>query len=422
MRRILIFLTAVALVIGFTAMPAIAHWAEGDPYKMHFPQLPDPKGWDVHATWPIVLADDWECSMTGWVDDIHFWGSWKHGMEGRIDSFRLSIHNNIPASPDTPYSRPGDLLWEWTTVDFEIDYPPPDTQGWYDPVTGEVIYNDHDLYFQYNITNIPDPFYQDSGEIYWLNISAFVHEGPDTLWGWKSTRDHFMDDAVWAEDPEYFWTPLYEPPPSPITNAFWVSFDATGNFVGGGGDDAYPGGDSGWFYYPLTEWWNIWFYNAPFDPERYKKILIDFDVVPYEPSLPSYIEVALNWSTPAWPPGEPPPVPPFDPPEAETLFIARHTILLTDYFEGPYSFAYTIPDYNPEWVSVDVRGWNFNVEGVIIHQCIPESPVTLDLAFVITGRHCPFPTMTQWGLIILLVIMAGIATWVVLKRRRVIAT
>ena len=32
----------------------------------------------------------------------------------------------------------------------------------------------------------------------------------------------------------------------------------------------------------------------------------------------------------------------------------------------------------------------------------------------------PTPSLTQWGLIILLVIMAGIATWVVLKRRRVV--
>lgn len=37
-------------------------------------------------------------------------------------------------------------------------------------------------------------------------------------------------------------------------------------------------------------------------------------------------------------------------------------------------------------------------------------------------RHClKEPSLTQWGLIILLVVMAGIATWVVLKKRRVVA-
>jgi len=68
---------------------------------------------------------------------------------------------------------------------------------------------------------------------------------------------------------------------------------------------------------------------------------------------------------------------------------------------------------------VDVRGWNFAVEGVIAHQCAPPIPVTLDLAFVITGRE-KVPSLTQWGLIILLVVLAGIATWVVFKRRRVV--
>jgi hypothetical protein len=42
-------------------------------HKMHFPQLPDPTGWDVRA---YCIEDDWQCSETGYVSDIHFWGSW----------------------------------------------------------------------------------------------------------------------------------------------------------------------------------------------------------------------------------------------------------------------------------------------------------------------------------------------------------
>ncbi len=55
-----------------------------DGHKMHFPQLPDEDGWDVNATQPQVLADDWTCSQTGWVKDIHFWGSWQGGDAGLI--------------------------------------------------------------------------------------------------------------------------------------------------------------------------------------------------------------------------------------------------------------------------------------------------------------------------------------------------
>jgi hypothetical protein len=46
-------------------------------HKMHFPQLPDLEGWDVYAVYPKTLADDWQCSETGEVLDIHFWGSWR---------------------------------------------------------------------------------------------------------------------------------------------------------------------------------------------------------------------------------------------------------------------------------------------------------------------------------------------------------
>lgn len=35
-------------------------------------------------------------------------------------------------------------------------------------------------------------------------------------------------------------------------------------------------------------------------------------------------------------------------------------------------------------------------------------------------RQTGIPTFTQWGLIALLIILAGVATWVVLKRRRVV--
>ena len=44
-------------------------------HEMHFPQLPDPNGWDVNFTTPKFLADDWKCSGSGPVSDIHFWVS-----------------------------------------------------------------------------------------------------------------------------------------------------------------------------------------------------------------------------------------------------------------------------------------------------------------------------------------------------------
>ena len=73
---------AVLGTLMFLAAPTVADWKPEDGHKMHFPQLPDEDGWDVNATWPKVLADDWTCSETGWVKDIHFWGSWMYGQPG----------------------------------------------------------------------------------------------------------------------------------------------------------------------------------------------------------------------------------------------------------------------------------------------------------------------------------------------------
>ncbi len=181
------------------------------------------------------------------------------------------------------------------------------------------------------------------------------------------------------------WAPMYEPDKyETVYNSFAVTFDAGGIFLGGYGDDAY--GD-GWYYYPDSGWWNIWFYDHPFTYDRYKEVFIDFNVVPFDDQSPRWIEVAVNWSTDAWsldqPPGDS--MPPL-PGENEQLYIGRHTVFESDDFDGHYYFEFTIPDYNPEWISVDVRGYNFDIAyGTISHTCLakPGTLPPLDLAFVI---------------------------------------
>jgi hypothetical protein len=392
-------------------------WQPDDPHKMHFPQLPDEAGWDVNATAPVVLADDFECSETGWIKDFHFWGSWKHGIEGEILYFVLSLHEDIPAdvNPDG-YSKPGATLFEWEIYDFPVTpIDPPSMEGWYDPSTGEAIPDDHQAYFQYNIC-LDEPLWypQDSGVIYWLNISAVLADPVQTQWGWKSTQDHWNDDAVWAFWGDLDWQEIYEPGGDldPITNMWGVIVDQTGNVVQGYGEDAYDDGTShmGWYFYPWYDWWNIWFYDHPFDPERYKTIHIEFDVFPFDAG-PSWVEIAVNWSTDIWsieqPPGDSaPPLPGVD----EDLYIGRETVFFTEFLPGQpqpgfHSFDLEIPfPYNPEWVSVDIRGFNFQIDpGSITHECIAQQQ-SLDLSFVVTGEPpvpdsgaCCYPEPTGSG-------------------------
>lgn len=260
----------------------------------------------------------------------------------------------------------------------------PDSEGWYDPATGEIFFGDHQTYYQYNVTDIPDPFIQDEGQIYWLEICADVEDPAGTAWGWKSSQDHWNDDAAWIGE---YWQELYEPS-DPITDVFWATVDPTGFIYGGG--SGYEGGY--WYFYPETGWWNQWFYDGYFDPERSKVVLIEFDLQAFSPG---YIEIALNYSTDLWPPGSPePPLPGVD----EEAFIERVTLLEGEVsaLVGHHRIPYVIRDYNPEWVSIDIRPvdgvWAEILGGAITHDCVQ----SLDLAFVITGEGggCPNPGAT----------------------------
>ena len=125
----------IMLLLVFVVSSAQADWDPGDPYKMHYPQLPDlnTTGMDVLANAPYpgattptakLLADDWQCSASGPVTDIHIWGSWLEDVlptrqqdDQIIDdpenvAFRLSIFSDIPAGAAGGYSRPGEKLWE----------------------------------------------------------------------------------------------------------------------------------------------------------------------------------------------------------------------------------------------------------------------------------------------------------------------
>lgn len=203
--RILAFLGVLCLTIA----PAMADWNVGDPYKMHYPQLPDPTGWDVYNMYGKILADDWLCTETGPVLDFHFWGSWQQDYVGVITDIDMSIHSNDTSGP---YSKPGELLWYRSIVPGQFTMRPYGTgdQGWYNPNTGWYVEHDHQQYFQINIEDIVNPFIQQVGTIYWVDVS--IHT-TGAVWGWKTSLQHFEDDAVWGDayDNPIQWNELRDP-------------------------------------------------------------------------------------------------------------------------------------------------------------------------------------------------------------------
>jgi len=199
------------------------------------------------------LADDWQCSQTGSVDDIHFWISVQQWTSSApivptIQPFRVSIRENVPADsiPGVNYSTPGNVLWtkniDTSDPTYSIRWYGSGVQGWYDPWTGVANPSDHTEFFQINLTGLGDAafpaFVQNEGTIYWLEIGMLPALDGHEI-GWKTadldkypaplTGQHFMDDAVYSFpglNPDTIWQDLYYPdisPPKSVDLAFVIT-------------------------------------------------------------------------------------------------------------------------------------------------------------------------------------------------------
>jgi len=216
MKKKIIGILICTLLIGTTTL-VVADWVPSDGHKMHYPQMPDEIGWDVNFH-DYYLADDWQCSETGPVTDIHFWISWRHDIMTEIPMIKVDIYSN---NAQGTYSQPLEQLWTrvFTKDQFVIKGPMTGDQGWLEPY-GEYFLHDHMMYYQINIKNIEQPFIQQNRTIYWL-VVQMPYLYPIEI-GWKTTKDHFMDAAVWGSPGQ--WYPIIDPITQiPIDFAFVIT-------------------------------------------------------------------------------------------------------------------------------------------------------------------------------------------------------
>lgn len=214
-------------VLAVLACAGAAHadWNPGDPHKMHYPQLPDPQGIDVamnqfpgnpNLRW---IGDDWRCSETGPVRDIHFWYSLRGDVPpppngtAVFSSLNVRIYSDVPAGPGGPnFSQPGQLLWERSFLppQFQTRIYGTGNQAWSDPFNdGLFIPNDHNTFYQLNIPVIDDPFIQQVGTLYWLVLQAVpITQSAEIGWKTSGSPQH-MDTAVWGNG--VTWNPYYDP-------------------------------------------------------------------------------------------------------------------------------------------------------------------------------------------------------------------
>ncbi|HIE11035.1 MAG TPA: hypothetical protein EYP62_05425 [Kiritimatiellae bacterium] len=233
----------LVLVLSAWAPAALATWDEGDPYKMHWPQLPDLSitGMDVNATQPFILADDFRCVQSGPITAIHVWGSWRDDQVDPNPAFILSIHSDIPAGQEASYSMPGTTLWTRTFIPGEYDYriyALELSEGWLDPPDDYVPPPADTICYQYNFPVDPlDAFYQTNETIYWVDVQVLPSD-PIYVFGWKTAVPdlRWNDDACWTTgeepDPTGGWVNLVYPPLHPLgTQTLDLAFVIQGQAV-----------------------------------------------------------------------------------------------------------------------------------------------------------------------------------------------
>jgi PKD repeat protein/FtsP/CotA-like multicopper oxidase with cupredoxin domain len=175
-----------------------------------------PTGVDVLATYGYgsqIVADNFLCTSNGLITQISIWGSWLNNVVGSNVTFQLNLWSNGG-------NQPGEPLWQETFApgtysNSVAGYASP-YELFYDPSQGANPIGTDTQVYRYDFS-IPDcdAWYQASGNIYWIGVTAFTTNG---LFGWKTciTNDYFNTDATWSSATNYpFWSSLIYPNSDP---------------------------------------------------------------------------------------------------------------------------------------------------------------------------------------------------------------
>ncbi len=206
---------------------------EEEPNNVKWLQEPDrsTNGMDIRVDRsdgvPRIMADDFECTTTGLITDVHLWGSWKYDEKGEITNIHLSIHSDDPvgsggSDPDNEYSKPDILLWEkdFGPTEFveSLYYPYPDGmyEWWWDITNGILIPTGDQKIWKYDIDIDPAGAFRQQGDpcqpiIYWLDVYVETDTGYEFGWKTRQWPDHYKDDAVYSDVLPPDWQELRYP-------------------------------------------------------------------------------------------------------------------------------------------------------------------------------------------------------------------
>src|SRR5262249_28816746 len=155
-------------------------------------QIPDtsPEGLDVRATEPKVLANDFLCTETGPITQIHIWASWNFDrLPPTPPCFSLGIWSDVPAGPGGVYSHPGQLLCTNRFEACQYTYFPYTNcvqEQFFDPNINTFIGFDTVIWEYIFDWPTNRPCYQTNGNIYWLSLTADCFDPIQYQFGWKT--------------------------------------------------------------------------------------------------------------------------------------------------------------------------------------------------------------------------------------------
>ena len=229
--KILVLLTSATLFITATAATAQTQpctltnnipCIDIGGMKFGLPPNAD-NGWDVTCSHRVALADDFRCTTTGPITDIHIWGSWLNNNHGFVTNFWIGIYDDVPAKLNgtvlTP-SHPGtNLLWSQNFLPGQYAENPVLTgsEQFYNPTNNLIIGTDNQVwYYCFYPTS---PFVQQGSTArptnYWLAITTQLCDS-NTWFGWKTSTSNYNDAAVWT--PAISGKPVSGASWTPMTN------------------------------------------------------------------------------------------------------------------------------------------------------------------------------------------------------------
>jgi hypothetical protein len=151
-----------------------------------------------------------------------------------------------------------------------------------------------------------------------------------------------------------------------------ILIDGNGNYMEGQGDGR------GWYYYPDSGVYRMWFYNGPYDATRKGYLNYHVYTKAVDPTRPTSVIARFGWTTAEWsnrklgyPPG------PDDMPtvndEAKYMSVARvYSVEGVVTGSAESIREHTVEEYNPEWVCIEFEARNAYIYRGAFHECQPK--------------------------------------------------